>query len=383
MRQPGRAVRKDALKPLWRASVLLRVITLLFAAGVVAAHSGQYADDALAWVAVGVMAVWTVVTSYYYLGRARVALWFTVVDLALCCAVMCLSRLVLTHRQLTVDDVPLIPTVWVTAVVAVGAVRSGMVGGTVFGAVVAAFNYGVRGYVDTDLTRDLVLLVGVGFVVGLASSTSKQSAERLAMAMRAEAATAERERLARTIHDSVLQVLARVRKRGRELGGEAAELAELAGRQEVALRALVAAAPLESNGSGQADLRPRLQVLATDRYQVSVPGTPVTVPESAATELAYLVREALENVDRHAGPTARAWVLLEDLGQEVVVSVRDDGVGIPAGRLAAAEEQGRLGVARSIRGRVAELGGTVTLETAPAQGTEWEIRLPYPGRSCG
>ncbi|GAA2990820.1 MacS family sensor histidine kinase [Actinokineospora diospyrosa] len=378
-----RTVRKDALKPLWRAAVLLRVITWLFAAGVVLAHAGEYASTALAWVTIGAMAVWTAATSVYYLRQSKVTRWFTLLDLGVCCAVMCVSRLVLTHEQLTVLNVPLVPTVWVTAVVAVGAVRSGMLGGTLFGAVVSAFNYGVRGYLDTDLTRDFVLLVGVGFVVGLASTTSKQSAERLAMAMRAEAATAERERLARTIHDSVLQVLARVRKRGRELGGEAAELAELAGTQEVALRALVAAAPLESTGNGQADLRPRLQVLATDRYQVAVPATPVLVLECAAAELAYLVREALENVDRHAGAHARAWVLLEDLGDEVVVSVRDDGVGIEPGRLAAAEAQGRLGVARSIRGRVAELGGTATLETSPDQGTEWEVRIPNRGRNSG
>ncbi|WP_018684281.1 MacS family sensor histidine kinase [Actinokineospora enzanensis] len=374
------SVRKDALKPLWRASVLLRVITLLFAAAVVVQHGGEYASAALAWVTIAAMAVWTLATSLVYLRMDRVRLWFTIVDLGLCCLLMSASRLVLTDQQRTVTAVPLVTTIWVTAVVAVGAVRSGMVGGTAFGAVVSLFNYGVRGYVDTDLTRDLVLLVGIGFVVGLASTTSKQSAERLAMAMRAEAATAERERLARTIHDSVLQVLARVRKRGRELGGEAAELAELAGRQEVALRALVAAAPLETD-NGRADLRPRLQVLMTDRHQVSVPGTPVMVAESAAAELAFLVREALENVDRHAGATARAWVLLEDLGAEIVLSVRDDGVGIPAGRLAAAESEGRLGIARSIRGRVAELGGSVHLETGPRVGTEWEIRIPNAGRA--
>ncbi|PPK68060.1 DUF5931 domain-containing protein [Actinokineospora auranticolor] len=375
--------RKDALKPLWRAAVLLRVITLVFAAGVVMTHDGEYARTWLAWSTIGAMALWTLVTSIHYLRPGRGSVWFTVVDLGVCCALMTLSRMALTHDQLAVDAVPLLPTVWVTSVVAVGAIRARVVGGAVFGAVISAFNYGVRGYVDTDLTRDMVLLIGVGIVVGMLSLNqvkAAETAERLAQAMRAEAATAERERLARTIHDSVLQVLARVRKRGRELGGEAAELAELAGRQEVALRALVAAAPLESTAGGEADLRPRLQVLTNDRHQVSVPATAVMVPEAAAAELAYLVREALENVDRHAGPTARAWVLLEDLGDEVVLSVRDDGVGIPAGRVAAAETEGRLGIARSIRGRVRELGGTATLETAPDAGTEWEIRIPNAKR---
>jgi 1-acyl-sn-glycerol-3-phosphate acyltransferase len=52
-------------------------------------------------------------------------------------------------------------------------------------------------------------------------------------------ATRERERLARDIHDSVLQVLALVKRRGAGLDGEAGELARLAGEQEAALRTLV------------------------------------------------------------------------------------------------------------------------------------------------
>jgi signal transduction histidine kinase len=56
-------------------------------------------------------------------------------------------------------------------------------------------------------------------------------------------------------------------------------------------------------------------------------------------------------------------------------SVRDEGPGIPDGRLAAAEAEGRLGVARSMRGRVQDLGGTITCDTGPGRGTEWIIEL--------
>ena len=59
-----------------------------------------------------------------------------------------------------------------------------------------------------------------------------------------------------------------------------------------------------------------------------------------------------------------------------VLSVRDAGPGIDAGRLEQASEQGRLGVAESIRGRIADLHGTATLTTAPGQGVEWEFRVP-------
>jgi signal transduction histidine kinase len=58
------------------------------------------------------------------------------------------------------------------------------------------------------------------------------------------------------------------------------------------------------------------------------------------------------------------------------VSVRDDGAGIPAGRLEAAEREGRLGVAQAIRGRIADLGGTVRIHSAPGQGTEIEMTVP-------
>jgi signal transduction histidine kinase len=366
---------QDPTLPLWRAAVILRVLTLLFALGVIFYHRTVYARPTLALVMGGVMIVWTGVVSYRYLRPSKkYLLAFTVVDLAVCCAVMTSSRWALTPIQLEGEPVPLIPTVWVTGVVAAGAICAGAIAGGFYGGVVAAFNFGVRGYVDTDLTRDLMLLVGIGFVLGLAATSSKRSAERLAAALRVEAATAERERLARSIHDSVLQVLARVRRRGAELGGEAAELAKMAGEQEVALRALVSSAPAASE-DGMADLGARLKVLETDRVAVSAPATPVLVAAPVAAELTAAVREALVNVEKHAGDAAKAWVLLEDLGSEIVVSVRDDGVGIAPDRVAEAEREGRMGIARSLRGRVAELGGTVSLETAPGEGVEWELRV--------
>jgi signal transduction histidine kinase len=67
-------------------------------------------------------------------------------------------------------------------------------------------------------------------------------------------------------------------------------------------------------------------------------------------------------------------VLLEDLGHGLEISIRDEGPGIPDGRLAAAEAEGRLGVARSMRGRVRDLGGTIRCDTGPA-GTEWILEL--------
>ena len=112
---------------------------------------------------------------------------------------------------------------------------------------------------------------------------------------------------------------------------------------------------------------------------VSTPATPVVLAAARAREVAAAVGAALANVAAHAGEAARAWVLLEDEGHELVVSVRDDGRGFEPDRLAEARAEGRLGVASSIEGRVRELGGTMAVESAPGAGTEVELRVPVTG----
>jgi signal transduction histidine kinase len=63
------------------------------------------------------------------------------------------------------------------------------------------------------------------------------------------------------------------------------------------------------------------------------------------------------------------------------VTVRDEGPGIAEGRLAEAAAAGRLGVAQSIRGRIADLGGTVAFASRTGEGTEVEITVPASGAS--
>ena len=109
---------------------------------------------------------------------------------------------------------------------------------------------------------------------------------------------------------------------------------------------------------------------------VAAPATAVALPEPVAVEVAAAVQGALDNVTVHCGLEAKAWVLLEDEGDTVTVTVRDEGPGIPDGRLAQAEAEGRLGVAQSIRGRVRDLGGSVQISSTPGQGTEVELRIP-------
>jgi signal transduction histidine kinase len=83
----------------------------------------------------------------------------------------------------------------------------------------------------------------------------------------------------------------------------------------------------------------------------------------------------LDNIRTHVGDEAPAWLLLQAFPDRVELSVRDEGPGIPAGRLEEAAASGRLGVAESIRGRLADLGGRAVLSTGPF-GTEWELIVP-------
>ena len=108
---------------------------------------------------------------------------------------------------------------------------------------------------------------------------------------------------------------------------------------------------------------------------VAAPSGGVLLAKAVADEIVAVVSACLDNVAAHVGPSAPAWVLLEATPDAVVVTVRDEGPGIPPGRLEEAEREGRLGVASSIRGRVAELGGTATLTTG-SYGTEWELSFP-------
>jgi signal transduction histidine kinase len=233
----------------------------------------------------------------------------------------------------------------------------------------------IRGRFTQATMNGAVLLLLAGVVVAHVVRLASVAEERLQRAAELEAATRERERLARGIHDSVLQLLALVQRRGAEIGGEAAELGRLAGEQEATLRALVAAAPA-APAAGLVDLGTQLSRYASSTVSIATPATPVRLPGRVAEEVAAAVGSALDNVRVHCGASARAWVLLEEEGGTATVTVRDEGPGIPDGRLAEAEAAGRLGVAQSIRGRIRDLGGTVTITTAPGQGTEVELRIP-------
>ncbi|MFF7402114.1 MacS family sensor histidine kinase [Streptomyces murinus] len=392
-----RVLRMSVELPLWRALAGYRVLTMLYALGLCVTTYDQFTRP---WIAIGydaVLAVWTLATLPRVRGAASCTKGFLAADLTIALAGVLLTAFADSHQRIAGG--PTLPTIWTGGAVLAFAIKGGWRWAAVASTVVAAANLVERGQLARDTLHSLILVwvasIGIGYVVEVARASERT----LARALEIQAATRERERLARDIHDSVLQVLAMVKRRGTALGGEAAELGRLAGEQEVALRTLVAggllpvariaediAVPVaEPTGPaydegpdsvGPVDLRTLLAPFARDGVSLAEPGAPVPLPPAAARELAAAVGAALDNVRRHAGAGARAWILVEDEPADILVTVRDDGPGIPEGRLAEAEGEGRLGVAQSIRGRLRDLGGSAELISVPGQGTEVELKVP-------
>ncbi|MFG2086258.1 MULTISPECIES: MacS family sensor histidine kinase [unclassified Spirillospora] len=376
---------------LWRAVAVYRGLALVYAGLVIAMNSGGYAHTAAGWAVLGVMAAWTAYAVRAFGDPRRRGRALLGADLAVAAGCVLATAWVETAENIAAGR-PTLPVSWVAAAVLSWAVAGGRRLGVTAALVLAAANLtvhaiaGTAGGMGSTTFNGIVLLFLAGLVVGHVVRLALEAEARLARAVELESATRERERLARRIHDSVLQVLAMVQRRGGELGGEAAELGRLAGEQEAALRSLIGtgpAVPAPSPGAGAGvDLRPLLTGHASPSVTVSTPATEVLLPGPAAREVEAAVAAALDNVRRHCGAGARAWVLLEDGAGEITVSVRDDGPGMAAGRLEEAAADGRLGVAQSIRGRVADLGGKVTIVSTEAEGTEIELTVPRPWRAA-
>ncbi|WP_230688973.1 MacS family sensor histidine kinase [Micromonospora sp. WMMC415] len=359
--------------PLWRAIAVFRVASLAYVCVVAVRHADRYAHPLAAAAVVLVMAAWTVLTAAAYARPSRRGWPLLVADLGVVLGVVLATPWVVGRAALAAG-VPTLGVAWLAGPVLAWAVSGGRRRGTAAALVVGAGDLATRERIGESSLTGVILLLLAGVVVGHVARLAVTAEERLQRAVELEAATRERERLARDIHDSVLQVLALVQRRGAHLDGEAAELARLAGEQEAALRALIAGAAAPPADDGPADVRGLLGRYASPSVSLSAPAGPVPLPAPVARELAAATAAALDNVARHAG--GRAWVLVEDEEDTVTVSVRDDGPGFADGRLAEAAAQGRLGVARSIRGRIEELGGSVRITSTPGAGTEVELTVP-------
>jgi PAS domain S-box-containing protein len=124
---------------------------------------------------------------------------------------------------------------------------------------------------------------------------------------------------------------------------------------------------------------------------VSLPPAPVYL-DADLTRLAQVFGNLLTNSAKYTEPGGRIWLAAERRGGEVVVSVRDTGIGIPADALptifdmfsqvdrAMERSTGGLGIGLAlVKGLVEMHGGTVTAESAgPGKGSLFTVRLPAP-----
>ncbi|SDJ37326.1 sensor histidine kinase [Streptomyces indicus] len=213
----------------------------------------------------------------------------------------------------------------------------------------------------------------------------------LAAAQHTAGVAAERERLAREIHDTLaqglssIQLLLRAAERAlphapekavRHIGQ--ARLAAVDNLAE-ARRFVAALAPPALDGTSLAGALERLCATTsaregiTARFHLAGPALPL--PTAHEVALLRIAQSAIGNTVRHAGAT-RVDVTLACHAGEVTLDVADDGAGFVPGELPAPDPMtGGFGLA-AMRSRLRALGGTLTLASAPGRGTTVTARLP-------
>ncbi|MFF5443973.1 sensor histidine kinase [Streptomyces sp. NPDC012888] len=234
----------------------------------------------------------------------------------------------------------------------------------------------------------------------------------LAAAERSAGIMAERERLAREIHDTLaqglssIQLLLRAAERtlpeGAPAAGHIARAREAAQDNLAEARRFVRALtpPDLEHGSLAAALERLCAGAPGPRVRFSLSGTPAALPTPYEVALLRIAQSALANVVRHAR-AGRAEITLTFMDTAVALDVVDDGRGFdpaPAspgrrpgpgasgddcgdGRGAGSDGDGYDGGGfglPAMRSRAESLGGTLTVESAPGQGTAVAATLPLP-----
>lgn len=216
----------------------------------------------------------------------------------------------------------------------------------------------------------------------------------LAATERREGTLAERERLAMEIHDTLAQGLS-----SQQMLLQAAERTwdthPATARTHVRTAAEVAARNLAEARRFVHDLAPAelsdgrtldraLRALAERESAESglpvrfhLDGTPVPLPAAAQAALLRIAQGALANVREHAGASAAA-ITLSFLGDQAVLDVADDGQGFEPD--AAGPGGGRGYGLPAMRARLRQLGGRLTVESTPGEGTVVSAAIPLENR---
>lgn len=275
---------------------------------------------------------------------------------------------------------------------------------------------------DTETRSTVLLMLGIGVALGgvlafwigaiISQSYERQRLIEELQATRRELAAAEREagvlserqRLAGEIHDTLAQGFVSV-----VMHLEAAEgaLDRLAAPDAAALRRHLddarrtarenlaearrlvwALRPELLRGGTLAEAIERVVGRWSDDAEIvadfTVTGSPRQLPAECEVTLLRAAQEALANIRKHAA-AARVAVTLTYLDDATILDVQDDGRGFDplVDQLHVTPgAEGGFGL-RAMRERVAALGGALTIESAPGEGTTLAVELPTAGAAVG
>ena len=251
-------------------------------------------------------------------------------------------------------------------------------------------------------------LVAIGMTAGdrmiLAESAERgrllaelRSAQADLVAVQAELATVQREtgalgersRLARDIHDTLAQGYSSILLLARAGIARGASEADLLGQIEAtaaenlveARRVVHALAPAKLEDAPlPAAVRRLLDRLSAEtglRADLEVVGDPRLASTEVDVAVLRLVQGALANVRQHAA-ASRVVVSLSYEPGELLVDVVDDGRGFDPSLVGPVTDAGGFGL-RAMHERLAALGGTLSIESAPGEGTAIAASLPLEG----
>jgi signal transduction histidine kinase len=247
------------------------------------------------------------------------------------------------------------------------------------------------GTVGSDTTESFLIRVGflVLFTVMIGYLGEQQRIGRAELA--ASAAAAERARLARELHDGVIQSLIAVKMRvevlRRSLSPDSPAIDELQdneamlAREVVNLRMLMFEltpsneTPVELSSQLQ-DLVERFQHASGVEAKFVATGQVSQASPQVCHEIIRMVQESLVNIHKHSGAT-KVLVRLSEKPDRWELSVEDDGRGFDfEGRVTDAELGRTSKGPRIIRERAHLLGGSVTIESTPGSGAKVTVSLP-------
>ncbi len=272
-------------------------------------------------------------------------------------------------------------------------------------ATVASMDWQGAVYVPLSWEGEVLGVFGIYLPSGLAGPSDAELAFYAALADQAAvavtnarlAASLERSRLARELHDSVSQALFSMTMHARAaqlsmatagldptgpLGRSIAQVAELTRGALAEMRALIfelRPGALAEEGLVAALRKQGAALSAREQVAITVEGPEQRLELGAGVEehLYRIVSEALHNVVKHAHADSAAMVVTTEAGVLQVV-VRDDGAGFDPD----AQHAGHLGLS-TMAERAEVIGADLTITSAPGTGTTVTVSLPHGRRDHG